>query len=95
MPTTKEKTEATEVGPSICVIGSSNYTKRSYSMDLEANCLIVTNNESLKARLGEEEKWLQEHTEVVAKEQLGVGERKIGVKTRVAMWIVKMVGGAL
>lgn len=95
MPTTKEKTGPIEVGPSICVIGSSNYTKRSYSMDLEANCLIVTNNDSLKKCLAEEEKWLQEHTEAVAKEQLGQGERKIGVKTRVAMWIVKMVGGAL
>ena len=93
MPASGEKGE--EVGPSVCVIGSSNYTKRSYSMDLEANALIVTNNEGLKRRLGEEERWLKEHTEVVGREDFGHEDRKVGVKTRVAMWIVRLVGGAL
>lgn len=92
MPSSSERAEA---GPSICVIGSSNYTKRSYSMDLEANALIVTRNEGLKKRLGEEEKWLQEHTEVVGRGDFDHPDRKVGIKTRVAMWIVKLVGGAL
>lgn len=64
-------------------------------MDLEANALIVTNNDSLKKRLGEEETWLQEHTEVVGRGDFNHPDRKIGVKTRIAMWIVKLVGGAL
>lgn len=41
-----------EENPSITLIGSSNYTKRSYSLDLEVNTLVVTKNEDLKKRLG-------------------------------------------
>lgn len=37
--------------PSITVIGSSNYTKRSYSLDLETNAIIVTRNDELKKKM--------------------------------------------
>ncbi|KAK4223595.1 hypothetical protein QBC38DRAFT_487384 [Podospora fimiseda] len=81
--------------PCISLIGSSNYTKRSYSLDLEANALIVTENEGLKQRLGEEQRWLQENTTVTTLEDFGKPERKVGIKVRLAMMIVKLVGGAL
>jgi CDP-diacylglycerol--glycerol-3-phosphate 3-phosphatidyltransferase len=84
-----------DVGPSISLVGSSNYTKRSYSLDLEANALIVTNNEGLKKRLGEEQQWLQEHATVVTRDDFARTERRVGLKVRIAMWIVSMVGGAL
>ncbi|KAK4235903.1 hypothetical protein C8A03DRAFT_17398 [Achaetomium macrosporum] len=81
--------------PSISLIGSSNYTKRSYSLDLEANALIVTENEELKRRLGEEQRWLQEHTTIVTRDDFAKADRRVGLKVRIAMMIVQLLGGAL
>ncbi|TKA73894.1 hypothetical protein B0A55_03793 [Friedmanniomyces simplex] len=86
---------AQQAGPSISLVGSSNYTKRSYSLDLEANTLIVTSNADLQRRLGEEEKWLQEYAKVVTKDDYAKTERRVGLHVRIAMWIVTLVGGAL
>jgi len=82
-------------GPSISLIGSSNYTKRSYSLDLEANALIVTQNEGLKKRLAEEQQWLQDYASVVTRDDFARTERRVGLKVRIAMFIVQLVGGAL
>lgn len=84
-----------EQNPSICLIGSSNYTSRSYSLDIEANTLIVTRNADLQRRLGEEEKWLQDHAETMTRDDYAKTERRVGLHVRVAMWIVKVIGGAL
>lgn len=81
--------------PSISLVGSSNYTKRSYSLDLEANTLIVTRNSDLQRRLGEEEKWLQEYATPMSRDDYAKTERRVGLHVRVAMWIVTLVGGAL
>ncbi|KAL2176384.1 uncharacterized protein P884DRAFT_203261 [Thermothelomyces heterothallicus CBS 202.75] len=81
--------------PSISLIGSSNYTKRSYSLDLEANAMIVTENEGLKKRLGEEQRWLQEHTSIVTRDDFAKADRRVGIKVRIAMTIVQLLGGAL
>lgn len=81
--------------PSISIIGSSNYTKRSYSLDLEANALIVTRNIDLKRRLANEESWLQEHAKTVDGAEFQKTERRVGLHVRIAMWIVTLVGGAL
>ncbi|KAK3685197.1 hypothetical protein B0T22DRAFT_212890 [Podospora appendiculata] len=81
--------------PSISLIGSSNYTKRSYSLDLEANALIVTENEGLKKRLGDEQRWLQENTTITTRDDLAKVERRVGLKVRIAMMIVQLTGGAL
>ncbi|KAJ4306624.1 CDP-diacylglycerol--glycerol-3-phosphate 3-phosphatidyltransferase [Collariella sp. IMI 366227] len=81
--------------PSISMIGSSNYTKRSYSLDLEANALIVTENEGLKKRLGEEQHWLKEHTNVATRDDFAKADRRVGFKVRAAMMIVQLMGGAL
>lgn len=81
--------------PSITLIGSSNYTKRSYSLDLEANALIVTENEELKRRLGGEQRSLQENTSIVTRDDLAKTDRRVGLKVRLAMLMVKLAGGAL
>lgn len=81
--------------PSISLVGSSNYTKRSYSLDLEANALIVTQNEDLKKRLGDEQRGLQDSAAVVTRDDFARTERRVGLKVRLAMWIVQLVGGAL
>jgi len=81
--------------PSISLVGSSNYTKRSYSLDLEANALIVTRNEGLKKRLGEEKQWLQDYATPVTRDDFAHNDRRVSFKVRAAMWIVRMVGGQL
>ena len=81
--------------PSITLVGSSNYTKRSYSLDLEMNLLVLTTNEDLKRRLAEEQAWLQEYAKKIKIEDLMTTERRVGLHVRVAMWIVSLVGGAL
>ncbi|KAI9679092.1 MAG: CDP-diacylglycerol--glycerol-3-phosphate 3-phosphatidyltransferase [Trizodia sp. TS-e1964] len=84
-----------EENPSITLVGSSNYTKRSYSLDLEINALVITKNEHLKARLGNEVTCLQKHAEKVDIDTFTKPERRVGVVVRLAMWIVGAVGGAL
>lgn len=84
-----------DIGPSISVVGSSNYTKRAYGLDLEANVAIVTRDEGLMKRLREEEEWLQEFAEPVTKEEYERPERKVRWQVRAAMWIVAILGGAL
>lgn len=81
--------------PSIALVGSSNYTKRSYSLDLEVNTLIVTEDQDLKRRLGEEQAWLQEHAKEVGIDDFAKIDRRVGLRVRIAMWIVSLVGGAL
>lgn len=81
--------------PSLSLVGSSNYTKRSYSLDLEANALIVTQNEELKKRLGDEQRWLQDSTTVVTRDDFARTERRVGLKVRLAMLMVQLAGGAL
>lgn len=84
-----------EQNPSISLVGSSNYTKRSYRLDLEANTLIVTKNSDLQRRLGEEEKWLQEYATTMSRDDYARTERRVGLHVRLAMFIVTLVGGAL
>lgn len=40
-----------ETVPSITVVGSSNYTRRAYSLDLESNAVIITKDADLKKRM--------------------------------------------
>lgn len=89
------KDSSAPAGPSVTVIGSSNYTTRSYGLDLEAGAVVVTRDEGLMRRLKREEELLMSHTELVREEDLQTKERKAGWKVRVAMWLVKVLGGAL
>lgn len=84
-----------EPNPALSLVGSSNYTKRSYSLDLEANAMILTRNHDLQKRLGDEQRWLQDHAQQVTRDDFARTERRVSLKVRVAMWIVSLVGGAL
>jgi CDP-diacylglycerol--glycerol-3-phosphate 3-phosphatidyltransferase len=81
--------------PSITVIGSSNYTKRSYELDLEANVIIATSDPGLRRRLGDEVKWLGEHAKTVDESEFEKEERKVSMSVRLSMWAVRVLGGAL
>lgn len=87
-------TPPAEQGPCLTTIGSSNYTKRSYSLDLEAGAVIVTKEEQLKRKLTEETRWLQKDAEVTTLEDLEKIERRVGFRVRSAMWLVEKLGGA-
>ena len=81
--------------PSLTVVGSSNYTKRSYELDLEANVIIATSDPGLRRRLGEEVKWLGEYAKPVSESDLEAPDRKVSVKVKLSMWLVRVLGGAL
>jgi CDP-diacylglycerol--glycerol-3-phosphate 3-phosphatidyltransferase len=83
-----------EEHPSLTFVGSSNYTKRSYSLDLEAGALVVTNDQDLKRKLGEETERLQKDASPVSRDDLRRTERRVGWNVRLSMWIVEKVGGA-
>lgn len=83
-----------EEHPSVTFVGSSNYTKRSYSLDLESGAVVVTNDPDLKRKLGEETERLQKHASPVSREDLMRTERRVGWNVRLSMWIVEKVGGA-
>ncbi|KAH8821646.1 hypothetical protein F5884DRAFT_768578 [Xylogone sp. PMI_703] len=84
-----------EKEPSLSIVGSSNYTKRSYSLDLETGAVIVTADKHLKKSLMEEKDRLQDYARVVGTDEFIKTERRVGIHVRIAMWLVKILGGAL
>jgi CDP-diacylglycerol--glycerol-3-phosphate 3-phosphatidyltransferase len=59
------------------------------------NALIITKDESLKKRLGEEVDWLQQDSRVVTAEDFQKTERRVSLKIRLALWLVGALGGQL
>ena len=92
-PSSEETAE--EVGPSATVVGSSNYTSRSYGLDLEVGALVVTSDEGLRRKWKEEEEALVVQSREVTEKELAGADRRASWKVRVAMWVVKLVGGSL
>ena len=82
-------------GPSVTVIGSSNYTTRSYSLDTEVGAVIVTRDQGLQAQLKREAEGLLHYSKHIREEDLRGSERRVGLGVRVAMWIVRAAGGSL
>lgn len=77
-----------EKEPCISVIGSSNYTKRSYGLDLETNALIITKDEELKKAMKNEIDNLLEHTSEVKLEDFTEGKRKVSLGVKLATSIL-------
>jgi CDP-diacylglycerol---glycerol-3-phosphate 3-phosphatidyltransferase len=84
-----------EPGPSVVVVGSSNYTKRSYSLDLEVGAMILTGNDALKKKLKAETEWLQADATVATQNDLAKVDRRVGLRVRLSLWLVGALGGAL
>ena len=83
------------VGPSATLIGSSNYTTRSYGLDLEVGAIVATTDEGLQRKWKNEETLLVEPSRQVEEQELAGRKRRASWKVRIAMWIVRMVGGSL
>lgn len=82
-------------GPSVTLIGSSNYTTRSYGLDLEVGAMVITSDEALMRKWKREEDLLLQPSRPLTEGELAGKDRRANWRTRVAIWIVKMVGGAL
>lgn len=54
-------TSPDEEEPTISIIGSSNFTRRAYSLDLESNAVIITKNQNLKKQMRAEIDNLMKH----------------------------------
>jgi CDP-diacylglycerol--glycerol-3-phosphate 3-phosphatidyltransferase len=52
-------------------------------------------NEQLKKKLGEEQAWLQENAKGMTIDNFTHVDRRVGLKVRIAMWLVTLFGGAL
>lgn len=87
--------EGNPSAPTATVIGSSNYTTRSYGLDLEVGALVITTDPQLKEKWKREEENLLSRSREVKEAELGGEERRAGWRVRVAMWIVRVVGGSL
>ena len=92
---TQDSSAAAAAGPSVTLIGSSNYTTRSYGLDLEVGALLVTGDEGLRRKLKREAELLTSYTGSVGEAELETKERKARWRVRVAMWLVMVLGGAL
>lgn len=58
-------TKAGDQRPIVTCIGSSNYTRRAYSLDLESNAIIMTKDEDLRNSMRQELDNLLKNTEIV------------------------------
>lgn len=87
--------EQIPTGPCITLIGSSNYTVRSHTLDAEAGAVLVTRDPGLQSQLAREQATLLEHTREVLAEDLRGGSRRVGPFTHIALWMVSAAGGSL
>ncbi|AET37526.1 CDP-diacylglycerol--glycerol-3-phosphate 3-phosphatidyltransferase Ecym_1287 [Eremothecium cymbalariae DBVPG len=71
--------------PVVTVIGSSNYTKRAYSLDLETNVIAVTEDEELKNIMQHEVENLMSNTRKLALEDFSTDSaRHVSTRVKVA-----------
>lgn len=75
------------VGPSLTFIGSSNLTRRSQSLDLEATAIVITAEPELQKDFGKELAHLQQYTKKVSIADLETPDRRADLKTRIALWL--------
>lgn len=87
--------ESKPAGPSATLIGSSNYTTRSYDLDLEVGAMVVTSDEGLMRKWKREVDILAKPSRQTTEEELAGKDRRASWRVRVAMWIVRAVGGSL
>ncbi|RCH85938.1 CDP-diacylglycerol--glycerol-3-phosphate 3-phosphatidyltransferase [Rhizopus azygosporus] len=78
-----------ESRPSMTMIGSPNFGQRSSERDLEAQAVVITQNEQLKNALHKEIDLLHQHSELVSKETFDRQDRRVPYGVRIATAFVK------
>ncbi|KAK6541564.1 CDP-diacylglycerol--glycerol-3-phosphate 3-phosphatidyltransferase, variant 2 [Orbilia ellipsospora] len=74
--------------PSVTVVGSSNYTRRSHKLDLEMNAVVITEDEGLREELAAEVQHLRKYAEPLELEDFEKEERKVPWETKILLWLV-------
>ncbi|CDO91906.1 unnamed protein product [Kluyveromyces dobzhanskii CBS 2104] len=79
--------------PSLTIVGSSNYTRRAYSLDIETNAIVLTQDEELKSDMQREVTNLLKNTKEVTLESFEKEpDRNIGTGVKLA---TKLLGNRL
>jgi CDP-diacylglycerol---glycerol-3-phosphate 3-phosphatidyltransferase len=74
--------------PLLTVIGSSNYTRRSYGLDIECGAIVVSNQEQVRSAWRAELDNLLQHTNAVTAKDLEREERGVNDwKMRLLLWL--------
>ncbi|KAF3925819.1 hypothetical protein ABW20_dc0102565 [Dactylellina cionopaga] len=74
--------------PSLTVIGSSNYTRRSHKLDLEMNAVVITEDKELQEEFEGEVRHLSKHAKPLQLEDFEKEERKVPWETKILLWLV-------
>ncbi|KAK6534775.1 CDP-diacylglycerol--glycerol-3-phosphate 3-phosphatidyltransferase [Arthrobotrys megalospora] len=74
--------------PSLTVVGSSNYTRRSKKLDLEMNAVVITEDKELQKELADEIEHLKTYAKPLELEDFEKEERKVPWETKVLLWLV-------
>lgn len=78
-----------DVRPCLTIVGSSNYTRRAYSLDLETNAIVITKDKELKTAMQKEVDNLLENTEEVTLESFeSDSDRRISPGVKLATRIL-------
>ncbi|CEP61736.1 CDP-diacylglycerol--glycerol-3-phosphate 3-phosphatidyltransferase LALA0_S03e09736g [Lachancea lanzarotensis] len=81
--------DSTDLRPAVTIIGSSNYTRRAYSVDLESNVAIVTRDSDLKdAMQAEVDRLIANTREITTQNFEDELDRQVGFGVRVATKII-------
>ncbi|ODV90214.1 hypothetical protein CANCADRAFT_24094 [Tortispora caseinolytica NRRL Y-17796] len=78
---------AGDENPVLTLIGSSNYTMRSHSLDLESNVVLMTSDPELQRSMRAEVDKLTKHCTLVTDEHLQQEERAVPASTRVVAYL--------
>ena len=74
-----------QIKPFLTIIGSSNYTKRAYSLDLESNVIILTKDESLRKEIQSEvDPLIQDCHEVTIMDFNQDEDKHVGIGVKIA-----------
>ncbi|KAF3086834.1 CDP-diacylglycerol--glycerol-3-phosphate 3-phosphatidyltransferase [Orbilia oligospora] len=74
--------------PSLTVVGSSNYTRRSKKLDLEMNALVITDDKELQKELAGEIENLKTYAKPLALEDFNKEDKKVPWETKVLLWFL-------
>ena len=81
----EEPSKSDKIKPFLTVLGSSNYTKRAYSLDLESNVVILTRDETLQEKIGSEvDKLLDNSKEVTIEDFKDDADKHVGFGVKIA-----------
>lgn len=82
-------TDGGDSRPMLTCIGSSNYTRRAYSLDLESNAVILTKDQELRDKMQQELDCLLEHTKEVTLEDFQSDpHRKVSTGVKIATYLL-------